>query len=314
MNKVNFIRHQLAKLSVVDFSDNDEAKILCPFHNDSNPSLGIALINKPGKVSVGGFSCWVCSAHGGWNKLAERLGLEQWETKKYENQPENEFANLRRDIEQYEKQQQFVQYEKPPTEGPWEGGWRGLTGSFLRSVGCESYWDRINEEYRLWFPLLDLDQRIVGHIAARGENSDIPDEFKYLNSKGFPAQKYWYGLNYETAPRWIVPVEGPYDCLRFRSVGIPAVAVLGLGQLTDVKVLQILSQGCTRVLLALDGDQAGRDATPEYAQKFKSFGCEVQDVNLTRYLSDPNDADAKIDPGSCPEEAIRDIKAFLASN
>lgn len=314
MNKVTFIRQQLSKLPVVDFSDNKQALILCPYHGDSNPSLGIALINKPGKVSVGGFSCWACKEHGGWNKLAQTLGLEEWEQKKYENEPENEFATLLQDIRQMEKQQALVQYQKPPTEGPWEGPWRGLTGKFLRSVGCEAYWDRIAEEYRLWFPLLDLGQKLVGHIAARGENSDIDDKYKYLNSEGFPAQKYWYALNFEKSPRWVVPVEGPYDVLRFRSQGIPAIGVLGLGQLTDIKILQILSQGCTRVLLCLDGDKAGRDATPKYAQEFKKLGFEVQDVNLTRYLPDPNDAEAKIDPGSCPEDAIRDIQAFLSQN
>jgi DNA primase len=320
MNKVTFIRQQLAKLAVVDFSDNSEAKIICPYHDDSNPSLGISLINRPGKVSVGGFNCWVCGkrnggeGYGGWNKLAEKLGLEQWEQKKYENEPENEFATLLQDIREIEKQQALVNYQKPPTEGPWEGSWRGLSGEFLRSVGCEAYWDRRAEEYRLWFPLQDLSQKLVGHIAARGENSDIEDKYKYLNSEGFPALKHWYGLNFEKSPRWVVPVEGPYDMLRFRAHGIPAIAVLGLGQLTDIKILQVLSKGCTRVLLCLDGDKAGRDATPKYAQEFKKFGCEVQDVNLTRYLPDPTDGEAKIDPGSCPEDAIRDIQNFLAQN
>ena len=314
MDKTSFIRQQLATLPVVDFSKPDQALILCPFHDDTNPSLDVSLINIPGKVSTGGYNCWSCHSHGGWNKLAEKLGLEEWAYKKYENLPDNPFLQLQADFKQLDKLQTFKAYQRPPTDGPWEGSWRGLSDKFLKSVGGESYWDKIAEEYRLWLPLHDLKQKLVGHIAARNEISDIPNKYKYLNSEGFPAQKYWYCLNYERAPKWVVIVEGPYDCLRFRMHGIPAIAVLGLGQLTDQKILQILSQGCTRVLLALDADQHGRESTPEYAEKFKAFGFEVVDVNLTRYLPDPTDPDAKMDPGSCPEEAIQDILNFLLKN
>ena len=314
MDKVSFIRQQLALLPLVDFSKPEQALILCPFHDDHNPSLDVALANVPGKVSVGGYHCWSCKNHGGWNKLAAKLGLEQWAQKKYENLPDNPFLQFAADFKQMDKLQTHVVYQKPPTEGPWEGSWRGLSGTFLRSMGCESYWDKIAEEYRLWLPLLDIRQKLVGHIAARGENSDIQNKYKYLNSEGFPAQKYWYCLNFEKAPRWLVIVEGPYDCLRFRARGLPAIAVLGLGQLTDQKIIQILSQGCTRVILALDADQHGRESTPQYAEAFKRFGFEVIDINLTRYLENPRDPDAKMDPGSCPEEAIQDIHNFLLQN
>ena len=311
MDKASFVREQLARVSIADFSKPDQVLLLCPFHDDHTPSLDVSLINIPGKVSVGGFNCWSCHEHGGWNKLAAKLGLESWEQKRYENLPDNPYIQIAADLAQLEKAQVRACYVKPHTEGLWEGSWRGLPGKFLRSVGCEAYWDRLAEEYRLWFPLFDLRQNLVGHIAARGEDSDISDKHKYLNSEGFPAKKFWYCLNYETAPRWIVIVEGPYDCLRFRAAGIPAVAVLGLGQLTDQKIMQILSQGCTRVILALDADTAGREATPRYAEAFKNFGFEVVDANLTRYMPEPVDPDAKMDPGSCPNEAVQDILTFI---
>jgi 5S rRNA maturation endonuclease (ribonuclease M5) len=314
MDKVTFIREQLSRVPDADFSNPDQVKILCPFHDDSRPSLDVSLINILGKVSVGGFNCWACKdGHGGWNKLAIKLGLEIWEQKKYENQSENVFLAQQAEFAQFEKNQQQQEYVKPFTEGAWKGSWRGLSGSFLRSVGCEALWDKIAEEYRLWFPVFDFQHKLVGHIAARGENSDIENRYKYLNSDGFSSQKLWYGLSFEKNPKWLVIVEGPYDCLRLRSLGIPAIAVLGIKTLTDQKILQILSKGCTKVLLALDADQAGREYTPIYAQQFENYGFEVQDLNLTRYL--PAEApDTKMDPGDCPDEVIQDIKNFLSTN
>lgn len=314
MDKLSFIRDQLAKLGEVEMS-GEQAKMLCPFHDDSRPSLDISLINIPGKVSIGGFNCFACKEHGGWNKLAGKLGLEFWNKRDAEKTPHNEASSLAQDIEQLKKHQQ-IQYRKPVTEGPWEGEWRGLSGSFLRSIGCEVYWDREFEEYRLYLPI-HSNQKLVGHVLARGENSDIPDGKKYLNSFGFDAMKYWYCLNYEKHPKALVIVEGPFDTLRFRSFGIPAIGAFGAGQLSSMKIMQVVAKGCREIVLALDADTAGRTASADFYQAFTAVGCHVVDLNLTQYLPKlPNgdtDLDSKMDPGSCPIEVIDDLKRYLAS-
>jgi len=311
VNKPEFIRHQLSQVPGVEIGA-EQATMLCPFHDDTNPSLDVALvpIQKGRKgVAVGGFNCWGCKTHGGWNKLAQKLGLEEWRTEhqeEYEDRPQDGFYDLARTLEGLSEATK--DYEKPPTDGPWEGPWRGLTGEFLRSVGAESLWDKYAEEYRVYFPIKDAFGKLVGHVAARGDNSKIDNKKKYMNSTGFDATKYWFGLHLEQEPKVVVIVEGPYDMLRFRSRGIPAIAVLGINTLTDEKVLQIIAKGCNTVILALDADDAGRGATPEFCHLLQRQGLRVFDLNLSRYLKDPK---AKMDPGDCPDPVIEDLKNFV---
>lgn len=307
MDKASFIRTQLAKLPEVSW-DGDNAKILCPFHDDRNPSLNIALVNIPGRVSAGGFKCWSCSAHGGWNKLAEKLGLPQWSKEKQEYDPDNFFLGLSEDQARLEQRMARMFYKKPPTEGPWEGPWRELSGAFLRSMGAESYWDKRAEEYRIYLPLKDINQKVVGHILARGDNSDIPSQYKYINSPACPTDKHWFCLNLEVKPKVVVITEGPYDTLRFRSFRIPAIGVLGVNQLTETKIMQILAKGCNRVILSLDADPAGVAALPNYVSKFENAGFDVINFDLSNYKQKEED---KIDPGNCPLVAIEDLKAYL---
>lgn len=320
MTKADFVRNQLSELAVVDFSNPKQARILCPFHADSNPSLDVSLVRQIKKnnkgVAVGGFNCWSCKEHGPWNKLARKLNLQEWDEKKeeeYEDYPANHFGNLARDLDNMAEAEK--EYTPPASDGPWQGPWRGLPGSFLRSVGCESYWDKIAGEYRPLFPISDAFGKRVGHVLARGDGSQIPDKQKYLNSAGFSGSSYWFGLNLEDQPKVLVIVEGPYDMLRFRHLGIPTIANLGVqlrvdqeATVSDEKISQIIAKGCSKVVLAMDADEAGRHATVGFTMSLQKWGIKVFDLNLTRYLKPGQD---KMDPGDCPDEVITDLKRFI---
>lgn len=324
MLRSDFVKKELSKLTQVEFTP-EEAVILCCFHDDHNPSLRVALTKKVRKSSSGvktiypgNFYCFSCGAGGSWNKLAGKLGLIPLNEKTEEeadNTSSNPFAELSRDLEALAPT--TTEYIKPITDGPWEGSWRGLSGSFLRSVGAESSWDEEYGEYRILLPISDAFGKQVGHVRARGENSNIPNNKKYLNSKGFNGRAYWYGLNFEEKPQALVIVEGPYDMLRFRSLGIPAIANLGVQMRADSnqdqavseeKIMQILAKGCTKIVLALDADRAGRDAVPGMTASFVKWGLQVYDLNMSRYLKNPED---KMDPGNCPQEVIQDLTDFL---
>jgi hypothetical protein len=324
VTKQDFIHQQLSKLDRVEWPRPNQARIVCPFHDDTNPSLDIALerIDKGGGrgVAVGGFNCWSCQAHGGWNKLAEKLGLEKW-TEMVEKEAQDRPVDL---FQQFVREQQTIShytepYEKPVTDGPWEGSWRGLSGAFLRSVGAESLWDKEYGEYRVYLPVSDATGVLVGHVLARADNSLIPNKKKYLNSKNFQGRKYWYGLNFEVEPKVVVIVEGPFDMLRFRSLGIPAIANLGVQMrneeelsltVSEEKIMQIVAKGCNKVVLCLDADEAGREATRGFTASFKKWGFGVWDMDMTRYLTTPEQT---MDPGDCPMEVVEDLKKFIGT-
>jgi 5S rRNA maturation endonuclease (ribonuclease M5) len=317
--KVLHIKSELSKLPDAIFEDK-QIKILCRFHSDTNPSLDVSLVPitkvKNGQTivyPVGSFNCWSCSESGGWNKLAAKLDLAGWGKEDFEKSketPQNQFGQLAQEIKQIQKVTQ-KSYEKPPTEGEWQGSWRGLSGSFLRSIGAEKYWDKIDESYRIYLPYFDLQNRLVGHILARPDNSHIPDKRKYLNSTGLPAQDMWWCLNFEKEPKTVVICEGPFDVLRLRSQGIPAVGALGVNQISDVKIMTLMSKGCHSVILALDADAAGKAATKLFNQEFSKWGFKVVDLNLSSYRKNPQDETEKIDPGNCPQEALDNLKNYL---
>jgi len=50
----NYYSKQFPKIRI----NSEWVKVLCPFHDDHNPSLSINTIS-------GGFKCWACDAHGG---------------------------------------------------------------------------------------------------------------------------------------------------------------------------------------------------------------------------------------------------------
>jgi 5S rRNA maturation endonuclease (ribonuclease M5) len=317
--KILHIKTELAKLPDAIFESN-QVKILCRFHDDHNPSLDVSLVPiskvKNGETIIyppGTFNCWSCRASGGWNKLANKLGLESWgreEAEKSAETPQNKFNLLSQEIEQI-KQAIPTEYVKPRTEGPWQGTWRGLTGSFLRSIGAEKLWDRKDEAYRIFLPYLNVQNRLIGHIGARPDNSPIPDKRKYINSVDLPSQDNWYCLNFEKEPKCVVICEGPFDLLRLRAQGIPAIGALGTNQISDIKIMALMSKGCHRVVLALDADPAGDLATKLFHGELNKWGFEVVDLGLKAYRKNPADDKEKIDPGNCPQEALDNLKRYL---
>lgn len=310
MTKDQLVREELAKLAQVEFTE-DEAIILCPFHDDHHPSLRVSLIERVRKkqngtlktVTPGNFWCFACKSGGGWNNLAAKLNLQGWDTKEAANTPSDPFWSLAKQLEALQEAP-FI-YRKPATDGPWEEPWRGLPVAFMRQYGAESLWDSKDEDYRIYLPVHDINQKLIGHVGARPENSTIPDKRKYINSYLFPKESNWYLLNTIVPTDRAVIVEGPFDTLRFRHQGIPAIGAYGVSDCYPEKVMQLLASGINRVVLCLDGDEAGRVAVPFFTQALQSQGIKVADMDLRAYGTD------KIDPGNAPDDVARDLKHFL---
>lgn len=254
---------------------------LCPFHNDSKPSLRIS----PQK---GTYFCDVCVEGGDSLKLLQlRDGLTFSEAvlnlaERYRVQvqyaDDDSAEKAQAQLEERRKllaagERMAAQWhqqlgEDAPMElwdyleergiadavDDWELGW-----------GASSVW--LNQE-RFVIPLRDVQGRPVGFVARRLSWSKGDKDGKWINSRNSPLfnkSSHVFALDrvVRTARQFgeVVVVEGQLDAIACHVHGLTnTVAVGGLG-LTADHVREITrTTGISKLVLALDGDAAGQRA------------------------------------------------------
>jgi CHC2 zinc finger len=71
LNKLDFIKQQLATYGGEKKEYGDRLMIRCPYHNDNTPSGSLSLST----TFAGSFRCFACGAKAGWDDLAPRINL-----------------------------------------------------------------------------------------------------------------------------------------------------------------------------------------------------------------------------------------------
>jgi len=106
----------------------------------------------------------------------------------------------------------------------------------------------------------------LGYAGRRLDKHAIARYGKWKLPRGLPKRHLLYGVHHAAAGRHhgLVVVECPWGVMRLAQLGVPAVALLGT-QLSPAQH-QLLQQ-FPRVVLMLDGDPAGRDATVRLFQR-----------------------------------------------
>lgn len=144
---------------------------------------------------------------------------------------------------------------------------------------------------RIMIPITNKDGEVV---AFTGRIFNGEDEAKYVNTKETPIFKKSNILfNYANAKPWIkkegsvIIVEGHMDAIMLSSYGIKnVVALMGVAlseeQINNLKKLRVL------VILMLDNDTAGSDATIDLGQKLLENQVEVKVVRLNK-VKDPDE-------------------------
>ena len=136
---------------------------------------------------------------------------------------------------------------------------------------------------RIIFPLYDPTGAVVG-FSGRIYDDSSPN--KYLNSKETPIFKkgeclYHYHIAREEArvKRCVIVMEGFMDVIRASTIGIKnTVALMGTALTkTQITLLKRLSKN---IILCLDGDKAGIDATLRNGELLLEAGVEVKVVSL----------------------------------
>ena len=256
---------------------SSDFNIICPFHEDINPSMRICLTD-------GSFFCFGCEAKGNaldfvkkvhpeLNELQACVLLEQilnskevktlnvkyrkkrrLQNKQALNEAHDYYYGLRsvdwNNIHTKEEHE-VLQYMKQ----------RGFNERALNIAQCRTNY---NIAYPFLFPILDNGE-FKGWVG-RTMNKYVEKKRKYLYNDGFRKRDTLCG-NYEQN-KVVFVCEGFMDYLSLRTRGHikNVVAILGW-HISDEQVQKLKDKGTTTVVSALDNDKAGNKGT-EYLKQF----------------------------------------------
>ena len=283
-------------------------KIVCPFHEDINPSMIVDL------VSCDWF-CFGCNLKGGTLKLIELIERQKGNElndlsicrKLYRilNSEKHESAFRGINTKTKHEKLDYVQLYNEAYDnfhGLKKTNWfqpieteeieakrylfrRGITSETLRKVNCKVTY---NKSYGIIFPMLD-NGKFKGWVS-RTMIPEIEKKRKYLYNKGFRRVNCLvgdYAKNVKSADLWddtIVVVEGYFDFLKLRQFDQNrVVAILGW-KISENQIEKLKKHGIKTVISALDNDDCGRKGT-KYLKNF----FEVVRLKYSDGIKDPGE-------------------------
>ena len=281
-----------------------ECKIVCPFHEDVNPSM---IVN----FDDGSWFCFGCGEAGDALAFVRKLNkdLSDLEAcKKYfkilkSKKCESVDFSKRQKIK---KQKSFKleweiahDYYYGLKSVDWENdedeevvtareymNKRGFSPSTLNKCKAKITY---NKQYPIIFPMFD-EGKFKGWVC-RTMSKAVEKRRKYLYNEGFRRKTTLVGKykGYET----VFIVEGYMDSLKFRQFGVHnVVAILGW-KMSDEQIKELKDAGIKHVISALDNDECGRKGT-KYLERF---------FNVTRFVYKKNIKD----PGEMNEENFKQM-------
>jgi len=293
-------------------------EIVCPFHEDSNPSLGINT-SLEAKVKVGTFNCWSCGAKGGWNKLAAKLDLRQvkeWQF--FDGSTAGQRARFERKKKERENTNnrsiKRLHEELGGSVIPWpkEKDWRGYPGAMIERVQGQMFSEEMREDVMLALPIY-INGRYRGGVKALMEKQETG--LSYINTKGDWVMDYGL-LGYDFIRKHklfgcqaVVLCEGPRDWLRLVLNKIPACAILGAKMFSERKRILLQGLGISKVYTLTDNDKAGRKMAAMIGEICEGH-LDFEELKLpVKYDKDGNLI--KLDPDAAPQKIIDKVKAIV---
>ena len=147
--------------------------------------------------------------------------------------------------------------------------WRreDLPPDILREFGVGYYARRGMMHGRVVFPIHNIEGQLIAYVGRWAEDPVPSGKRKYFLPPGFRRGLELYNLHraIKEGTEAIV-VEGYFDVLRLYEAGYQCVVSIMGAAITDEQV-ELLKENFDRVLLLLDGDEAGKKAAEAIAQK-----------------------------------------------
>lgn len=272
-------------------------KIICPFHEDMNPSM---IVN----FEDGTFYCFGCGLSGEAKEFVKLMehkynGLNDLQSyKKFlrilkSNKVSNIKLNAPR-IKNKPLQRQLYDEAYDYYHGLKKVPWRApdepeaITAKrYMRKRGFNSRTlikakAKVTYQYNygLIFPM--LDNGIFKGWVSRTMVKEIESKRKYLYNKGFSRATTLVG-DYGSKD-YVFVVEGYMDRLKFVQFGEEnVVAILGW-KMTAQQIQKLKDKGITKVISALDNDECGRRGT-----RFLTKHFEVTRFKYLKGVKDPGD-------------------------
>ena len=273
-------------------------KIVCPFHDDVNPSMLVDL-------EKGNWYCFGCASSGDARRFVRliegmRDGCNDLEALRRYNailrSPKANEITLRRGLKKRRRpSRQLYDEAYDYYHGLRKTSWgdsddveaqealdymesRGFSAGTLRECGAKVNY---SSSYGLIFPM--MDNGVFRGWVCRTMDPDVARRRKYLYNEGFSRATTLVG-DYGDEDHVIV-VEGYMDRLKLLQLGVRnAVAILGW-KMTAEQIAKLKAQGIVNVISALDNDDCGRRGTEWLRKNFDN-------VVRWRYLKgikDPGD-------------------------
>ena len=277
------------------YQEDEQYKIICPFHGDKNPSLQI---NK----QTGFFYCYGCGLSGGAFELVKNyepsLSPIEIYKKLHSFVKEGKGDIGGRDVYTYTNlpyTYSFVDSKVKYREGiklakdfyfnlP-ETNWyklpeeaiqilrymkhRGFTTSTLKKFGAKFTY---NKNYPIVFPM--YDNGIFRGYVMRTDDPTVEDQRKYMYNKAFRRRITLPG-DYKNST--VILVEGFLDMLKAKQYGIKYVAAVLGWKLTSEQFEKLKRCGVKTIICALDNDECGRKG-----YKYLKRICSVNHISVKR--------------------------------
>ena len=270
---------------------DSEFKIVCPFHNDVNPSMLINLIN-------GSFYCYGCTASGNaidfvkyMNSNLDDLHILFEYYKILKSNKVKGFVYTKAKARNKKENVQALIEATDYYYGLKSINWRNTSSpekDYMIQRGFNSYAlnkckakINYNNSYPIIFPMMDMNE-FKGWVC-RTTNSKIEKKRKYLYNEGFSRRNTLVG-KYDN--HTVVVVEGYMDWLKMKMFGIKYVCAFLGWKATNEQITKLKVNGVKTIISALDNDKCGNDGT-KYLKSLQCF--EVIRFQYPKGIKDPGE-------------------------
>ncbi len=153
-------------------------------------------------------------------------------------------------------------------------GERGVSTELAKQLGIGFFRGKGSMHDRIVIPIHNAKGELVAY-AGRSIDGSEP---RYKLPPGFHKSLELFNLHRATGELSVVLVEGFFDCVKVTQAGFACVALMG-STMSKVQA-ELLADHFAEVVVMLDGDEAGRNASVEILDRLQRIVYRVRAVSL----------------------------------